>query len=357
MGSVMPLVALWELVRHDFDCIWIGSRKGVERAYIEGLGIQYAPIPAGKLRRYFSIKTLLTPLFMLMGFFASVGLIVAYRPKRIVVSGSFVSVPLVWAGFLAGIPIIAHQEDLRVGLAGRLTMPFASVATCAFPETLKQIKNKNKFCIGNPVREIFQQSDLQGRSLSFTRNVLVNESLPLVLVLGGGLGSQKINQMIEKIAPELSGQARILHLTGKNKTPVVERFAFTTGQAVGVAKPYKNYERLEGLWGEELAGAMAAADIVVSRAGLSTLGELSALGKAVILIPLAGVGQNDNAEYFAKRGAALIARQDDAPGLLEKIKMLLQDGEKIKALGGNIKKIFPDGAAETLKNILKKLPR
>lgn len=328
MGSVMPLVALWELVRSDLDCIWIGSRKGMERAYIEGLGIQYAPIPAGKLRRYFSIKTLLAPLFMLMGFFASVGLIVAYRPKRIIVSGSFVSVPLVWAGFLAGIPIVAHQEDLRVGLASKLTMPFASVVTCAFPETLKEIKNKNKFCIGNPVREIFQNSDIkkwQG-------------DLPLVLVLGGGLGSQKINQMMEKIAPALAGQARILHLTGKNKT-------------VGHSATY-SYTQMEGLWGGELAGAMAAADIVVSRAGLSTLGELAALGKAVILVPLPGVGQSDNAKYFEKREAAIVVPQDDADGLLEKIKMLLQDGEKRKAMEESIKKIFPDGAAETLKNLI-----
>jgi len=334
MGSVTPLVALWERLRGDFECIWIGSRKGVERGYIGGLGMPYVSIPAGKFRHYLSIKTLLAPFFILAGLIASVGLTLAYRPKAIVVSGSFVSVPLVWAGYLGGIPIIAHQEDLKIGLAGRLTIPFASAVTAAFPETLKEIKNKNKSCIGNPVREIFRNPKTEKWQ----------GDLPMVLILGGGLGSEKINRAIAEIAPELAGKARVLHLTGKNKT-------------IGVAKPDKNYERFEGLWGEDLAGAMAAADIVVSRAGLSTLGELSALGKATILIPLPGVGQENNAEYFEKRGAAIVISQDDADGLLEKIKILLRDDEKRKALGENIKKIFPGRAEEKMENLLKKLLR
>lgn len=340
MGSVMPLVALWERVRGDFDCFWIGSRRGMERAYIEGLGIKYKAIPAGKLRRYFSVKTLLAPPFMLAGFFVSAGLIAVYRPKIIVVSGSFVSVPLVWAGWLLRVPVAAHQEDLRVGLAGWLTMPFAAAVTCAFPETLKQIKNKNKSCIGNPVREIF--SALCGSALG-GQNPDAKKwqgEQPLVLVLGGGLGSQKINQAVAEIAPALAGQARILHLTGKNKT-------------VGSEAPY-SYQQVEGLWGGELAGAMAAADVVVSRAGLSTLGELATLGKAAILVPLPGVGQDDNAEYFESRGAALVVPQNSPGGLLEKIKSLLQDEEKRKALRENIKKIFPPDAAEKLAVVIKK---
>ncbi len=344
MGSVMPLVALWERVYGDFSCVWIGSRRGVERAYIEGLGVSYVPIPAGKLRHYLSIKTLLAPFFILAGFFASVGLILAYRPKAIAVSGSFVSIPLVWAGYLAGIPIIAHQEDIKIGLAGRLTLPLATAVTCAFPETLKAIRNKNKICIGNPVRKIFENPKTEKwKSDLSLDSELGTVELPLVLVLGGGLGSQTINRAVAKIVSKLAGKARILHLTGKNKT---------------IGHPTSNsYTQVEGLWGGELAGAMAAADIVVSRAGLSTLGELSVLGKAAILMPLPGVGQDDNAEYFEKHGAALVAPQDDAGGLLEKIKMLLQDHEKRKAMEENIKKIFSGDAAEKLENIVKKLLR
>lgn len=333
MGSVMPIVALWERLRSDFDCVWIGSRRGVERKYLEDLDIKYIGVPAGKIRCYFDLKNLLAPFFILAGFFASAGLVLAHRPKAIVVSGSFVSVPLVWAGWILRVPVLVHQEDLNIGLAGRLTIPLASAVTCAFPETLQEIKNKNKICIGNPVREIFRNPNVkkwQG-------------DLPMILVLGGGLGSQKINEMVAKIAPEICKKARILHLTGKNKT-------------VRYLVSY-NYQQIEGLWGAELAGAMAVADVVVSRAGLSTLGELAALGKAVILIPLPGAGQEENAKYFSDRGAALVVPQDLAGALLEKIRHLLQDGEKRNGLAENIKKIFPAGAAEKLAEIIKKMLR
>lgn len=274
MGSVMPLVALWELIKSDFDCVWIGSRRGMERAYIESLGIQYAPIPAGKLRHYLSVKTLLAPFFILAGFFVSAGLILVYRPKLIVVSGSFVSVPLVWAGYLAGILIIAHQEDIKVGLAGRLTMPFAAAVTTAFPETLKEIKNKNKFCIGNPVREIFsaQGGSAPGGQSPDTKKWQAPPAgdLPLVLVLGGGLGSQKINQTIEKIAPEIAGQARILHLTGKNKT-------------VGVAKPYSGEEDKNVLLlkKEDIKRAYLSANILYDKGGEEHYNIISALHKSM----------------------------------------------------------------------------
>lgn len=343
MGSVMPLVALWERVRGDFDCVWIGSRKGIERAYIDGLGIKYRAIPAGKIRRYFHPKTLLAPFFILAGFLASLYYLAVYRPKIVIVSGSFISVPLVWASWLLGVRRVVHQEDLEIGLAGKATIPFASAVTCAFPEILKEIKNKNKFWIGNPVREIFKNPDAKKWS----------GELLLVLVLGGGLGSEKINCAVAEIAPKLAGKARILHLTGKNKTPVVEPMdRLTTGQAVGPRRPYSGYERMAGMWDAELAGAMAAADIVVSRAGLSTLGEMSFLGKPAILIPLSGVGQDANAKYLEKRNAAVVVDKNNLADLENKLTELIQNEDKRKELSENIKKIFPPGAAEKLAEII-----
>src|SRR3989344_5055739 len=209
MGSVMPLLALWERMRDDFDCIWIVSRRGIEKAYVEGLGIKYKAITSAKFRRYLSPRTLFAPFFVFLGFLESFGYLLRLRPKAVVVSGSFVSVPLVWAGWLLRIPVIAHQEDLNIGLAGKLTIPFALVATTAFEESLRSVKNKNKFWIGNPVRKIFQNPKGVEK---------LKSDLPLVLILGGGLGAQKINEEIIRISLKLGNKARILHLTGKNKT-------------------------------------------------------------------------------------------------------------------------------------------
>jgi len=333
MGSVMPLVALWERIGGDFDCVWIGSRRGIERAYIHGLGIKYRAIPAGKIRRYFHPKTFLAPLFILAGLISSFFKIARLRPKMTVVSGSFVSVPVAWASRLLGVPVLVHQEDLEIGLAGKATIPFASVVTCAFPETLKEIKNKNKFCIGNPVRKIFESPETKKWK----------GDLPLVLVLGGGLGSEKINRAVAELAPKLAGRARVLHLTGKNKT-------------AGDRDSYgENYQQIDFL-GEELAGAMAASDVVISRAGLSTLGELSFLGKPAILIPLSGVGQDANAKYFKKRNAAVIMGEDNLAGLESTLSELIKNEDKRKELSANIKKIFPPDAAERLIKIIYSVP-
>lgn len=322
MGSVMPLAALWEILKDDFGCVWIGSRKGIERPYIAGLGIKYMAIPAGKLRHYFSLKTLFAPFFVLAGLFASIGLVLIYRPKMIVVSGSFVSVPLVWAGWFLCVPVIAHQEDLKIGLAGRLTLPFAKIITTAFPQNCKKCVH-----IGNPVRKMFKNPD----------TAKWRGELPLVLALGGSQGAEKLNQAIAKIAPELAGKARILHLIGKNKT-------------VGFRESY-SYQQVEGLWGDDLAEAMAAADIVVARAGLSTIGELAVLGKPAILAPLSGVGQNKNAKYLENKNAAIIS-EENPEELFQKITALLFDKEKRGELSKNIKKIFPPDAAETLKKLI-----
>lgn len=332
MGSVMPLLAVWEILRKNYDCFWIGGCCGVEKDYIKKKGIKYLAIPAGKIRKYFSVKNIFAPFFIFAGFLASVFYLLLYRPKAVVVSGSFISVPLVWAAWILGVRRIVHQEDLKIGLAGRATMPFASAATCVFPETLKKIKNKNKSCIGNPVRRMFKNPDIK------KWNAPSDGGLLMVLVLGGGLGSEKINRAMAKIVPELSKSARVLHLTGKNKT-------------MGFPKPYSNYEQVEFL-GDDLAGAMAAAEIIVSRAGLSTISELAFLGKPAILIPLSGVGQMENAAYLEKKGAAVIVEEKHLDDLKNKLDGLLNDAGARRRLGENIHKIFPPDAAEKLADLI-----
>jgi len=326
LGSVMPLVALWERVGEDFECIWIGSRKGIERVYIEGLGIKYRAITSAKFRRYLSPRTFFTPLLVFLGFLESLVYLLYFRPKAIVVSGSFISVPLVWAGWLLRVKIVAHQEDIRIGLAGKLTLPFASVKAFAFEETIKSAGGGNKIWIGNPVRKIFKNPKGAEKWKG---------GLPLILVLGGGLGAQKLNEEIIKIAPEFNGKARILHLTGKNKT-------------IGNQVPNSNgYEQMEFL-GDELAEAMAASALIVSRAGLSTLGEIAALAKPSILIPLSGVGQLENAAYFEKHKAAILLQEKNIGQLEKTILEILSDEKKREEMAENAGKIFPADAAEKL---------
>ncbi|MBU4421381.1 glycosyltransferase [Candidatus Parcubacteria bacterium] len=322
LGSVMPLLSLWEDLQNDYDCYWIGSRKGVERDFIKKRGIKYFAIPSGKYSRYFRIKNLLTPFLAFLGLKFSFWYCIKIRPQLIIVSGSFVSVPLVWAGWILRIPVIVHQEDINIGLAGKLTFPFASFITTAFEVTAEAIKQKKVFWIGNPVRNIFYDADKREADKKWK-----SDSLPLILFLGGGIGSSSLNKTAVSFAKKNEGKCNIINITGKDKVEKAQ------------SSNYKQMEQVD----EDFAGLMLAADIVVSRAGLSTISELSALGKAVILIPLKGVGQIDNARFLKERKAAVLADEED---LEEKLEGLLKDKEKIMELEKNIKNIFPSHPKE-----------
>ncbi|MFC1612601.1 glycosyltransferase [Patescibacteria group bacterium] len=333
LGSVMPLLALEENLCKRYDCVWVGSFRGPEKEFVKQRKIKYFGIPSGKMRRYFSLKNILSPIWIWWGLKFSAVYLLIQRPSLIIVSGSFVSVPLVWIGWLLGIPIIIHQEDMQIGLAGKLTIPFASLVTVAFEKTLKDIKNKNKSWIGNPVRKMFYSAKTEEAKKKWKKN-----NLPLVLVLGGGLGSEKINKAVVEVARQYNKKCQILDITGKDKKVIAK---------------IPNYEQIEKL-DDEMAEAMDAADIIVSRAGLSTLSELAVLGKPVILIPLKSVGQDENARHFANKGAAIIVNENRLETLGTKIIELLGNKQKQKELGDNIKKIFPPAPAKKFLELAEK---
>ncbi|MBU1179843.1 UDP-N-acetylglucosamine--N-acetylmuramyl-(pentapeptide) pyrophosphoryl-undecaprenol N-acetylglucosamine transferase [Patescibacteria group bacterium] len=333
LGSVMPLLALWEKLRENYNCIWVGSRKGLERGFVEKKGIRYLAVPSGKIRRYFSVRNFFAPFFVFAGLKASLCHCLFFRPKAIVVMGSFVSVPLVWAGWILRIPVIVHQEDIDVGLAGKLTIPFARAVTTAFEETLQKIKHKNKHWVGNPVRNIFYSVNKNEAERKWKKG-----NRPVVLVSGGGLGSEKINRAVLNVARNINNECQIIDITGKDKKTIVN---------------ISNYRQIEQL-DDEIAEVMEVADIVVSRAGLSTLSELSALGKPAILIPLKSVGQDKNARYFEKKAAAIVVDEDNLQNLDREIIELLENKEKRNKLAENIKKIFPPNAAKKMEEIVEK---
>ena len=331
LGSVMPLLALWEELQKNYNCFWIGSRNGVEREVIEKRGIRYIVVPSGKMRKYLSLKNFLTPFLVFSGLIFSFLHLLIHRPKLIIVSGSFVSVPLVWAGWILRVPVIVHQEDQKIGLAGKLTIPFATVVTTAFKDTAKTEKHKNIYWVGNPVRNIFYNVDKNKAEKKWKVG-----DLPLVLVLGGGLGSERINRVCVKITQSINNRCQIINITGKNKATIIN------------IKNYRQIERLD----EEIAEVMMAADIVVSRAGLSTLGELSVLGKPAILIPLKGVGQDENALYFANQDAAVVVNENMLENLEYQICDLLDNRQKRSELSENIKKIFLPNSTQKFLEII-----
>ncbi|MFM2323004.1 MAG: UDP-N-acetylglucosamine--N-acetylmuramyl-(pentapeptide) pyrophosphoryl-undecaprenol [Pseudomonadota bacterium] len=284
----LPLISAFK--RKDAEVFYVGSEQGIERTLIEALNIPYYPITTGKLRRYWTWKNLLTPFQLLLGIWQSFLLCRRLKPDVIFSKGGFVALPIVIAARLNGIPVVIHESDLSPGLANRLSFPFAKLICITFAATAQFFKNQSKVLLtGMPIREFLYHGDPEkGLKLcEFTDN-----KKPVLLVMAGGLGSIVINEAIRRLVPPLTKEFQIIHLCGKNKyDPSFEGLV-----------AYKQFEYLQ----DELADVLACADLVLSRAGATSIYELLALAKPHILLPLSKKAsrgdQIDNAKYFSLQG-------------------------------------------------------
>ena len=354
-GSVVPLLAVAEEIKKQkpgAEFLFIGTRKGVpEKELAKSKDIPYQAIFSGKLRRYNSLKNIIDPFLIKIGFIQSFFLILKFKPKAVVSAGGFVSVPLAAAAWLLRRPIFIHQQDIVPGLANKLIAPLAKKITISFEKSSKGFKRKKTILTGNPVRSEILQGDKQRAAKQFNLQL----DLPTLLIIGGGTGAQKINEIVVQIVPELIKFCQIIHLTGKGKqlnnlTPK-ENQRFPTGQAI---KQFNNrYQQYEFLT-QGMPDVYQLADLIISRAGLGVLTELSILKKPLILIPIPDSHQEINAQYFAEQKAvALMDQKTLSPGkLLEKIKQLINSKKQLTNLSNNIGKLAHPGAGEKIAKII-----
>ena len=326
-----------EGVRYEF--LWIGSKTGPEGRLVKKEKIEFKTIVAGKYRRYFSLKNLFSPFFILTGLIQSIIIIWRWQPNLIISAGSFISVPVVWAGRLFNVPVLVHQQDIRPGLANKLMAPFTKIITVTFEKSLKDYGAKASWT-GNPIRQVFQVNQEKVNA----RNYFNLTSLPTILIIGGGTGAQALNQLVWQSLPELAKFCQIIHLTGKNKLPDFKN------QFIG----YKVYEFLEP---DKLALAYFASDLVISRCGLGVLTELSSLAKPAILIPLPHSHQEENADIFRQKEAAIVLKQNQLTVqiFIDNIEKLINDQTLRKKLSQNIGQFFKPEANKKICEIIKSL--
>lgn len=359
-GSVMPLLAVAEeLIKEEIESgnwklklVFVGTEHGPEREMVEnfragdeaeGGRIKFIPLSGGKWRRYFSLANFLDIFKIIAAFFRSFKILKNEKPDIIISAGSFVSVPLVWVAAFKKIPILIHQQDVRPGLANKLMAPFARVVTVTFEKSLLDYGPKAVWT-GNPTNE---QAKYQERAEEIKNKYELDRSRPLVLFMGGGTGSTAINKLVYQSVEELIKFCQIIHLTGKGKGPDQE---IDSNQA----EHFNNYRSMEFLSNEEVLTLMSVADLVISRCGLGVLTELAALGRSVILIPMPGSHQEDNAAVFARADAAIVLKQKDLTPekLTAEIKRVLSDAALKEKLKNNIGKIIKRGAAESIAGIV-----
>lgn len=328
LGPVMPLLAVsLHLREQGLDVRFVGTANGPERAVVEAAHFPFSSIPAPRLRRFWTWQQVLLPVELIRSLLAAARLLRQMKPALIVSAGGFVSVPIVWMGWLKHIPCLIHQQDIRPGLANRLMQGCAKKITVAFESSVVDFPaNKSAEWIGNPVRDLTPT----------THTLKLDPNFPTVLLFGGGTGAQALNDLVSK---ELCDFANVIHLTGVGKK--------------GPALSHPRYHVFE-LLQEEMKEALVAADVVVCRAGLGTISELAALHKVVILVPIPNSHQEDNAAWMEEQGAAVVFEQRrlSPDRLVRQVQRLLTDQARRAELAEHIGKVYRPDAAQRLAQII-----
>lgn len=337
-GHVTPNLALIpELKKAGYNVIYIGTENGMERGLVEKTGVEYHYVSTGKLRRYMS-KDNFTDMFKVVkGIGEAKKLIKSLKPDIVFSKGGFVAVPVVLGAKFNGVPVIAHESDMTPGLANKIAMPFAKKICTTFPETVKYIGKKG-IHTGTPIRkELFEGDKEKGLKLCGFDN-----EKPVIMMMGGSLGSQKINKVLRAALTEITTGFQLVHICGKGNVD----------KSINI-KGYKQFEYLS----EELPHVIACADMVISRAGSNSISEFLALKKPALLIPLsAKASRGDqilNAQSFEKQGYCLVLNEEDMTpeSLLKAIKELyLAKDSLITAMA---KSPASNGVENVMKVILK----
>ncbi|MBN1525339.1 MAG: undecaprenyldiphospho-muramoylpentapeptide beta-N-acetylglucosaminyltransferase [Spirochaetales bacterium] len=343
-GHVIPGLAVIEQIQKKFDVnvIWIGSGKGIEKKLISDAGIRFAAIPAGKLRRYFSLRNLIDMFKVVAGIVRSWFILKKCKPLVVFSKGGYVTVPpVIAAGFLK-IPVVTHESDFDPGLATRIASGRAAKICVSYPQTADYFHAavKSKIVVtGNPVRSAILSGDpKQGKQA-----VGCPSSLPLVFVLGGSLGSKAVNTLVDGIKENCKDTLFIVHQRGAGNPD-------TSGRV------YPHVFTRDFFY-SELPHILAASSLVISRAGANTLWELAAAQKPSILVPLVAGSRGDqvrNAAVFEKIGAARVLDEKTATPqqLLEIIRDCVDNKEKLKAMSTAAGSIFKPEAASRIAEVI-----
>lgn len=336
-GHVTPnLAVIPKLQQMGFHIEYIGTKSGMEREIIEKTQLPYHAICAGKLRRYFSLKNLTDPAKILAGYMQAKRILKKIKPAVVFSKGGFVSVPVVFAAHKLKIPVVLHESDYTPGLANRLCIPRAQKVCVAFSSALKSIPDGKGIYTGLPIREEL----LHGSKENALKICGFTGKKPVLLVMGGSLGAQPINEVLDSIMPSLTERFDVIHIRGKEN--------LACGFLPCGCKQF-------GYVDSELADLYAAADIMLSRAGATAVFEILALALPALLVPLSKASSRGdqvlNAQFFLEQGFSHVLPQEELTRetLNEAIDKLYKEADKLRQ---RMKRENAEGAADTVARMI-----
>ena len=344
-GPVIPLMAVAAQIKKmdpNAEFLFVGTKSGPERTLVENAGFKFVSIPVAKFRRYFSLRNFTDLFVFIMSYFKARSIVRAFKPDAVFSVGGFVAVPVIWAARSASVKVVIHQQDAQIGLANKLSAPMAHVITTAFESTAKDFfsgaqphhESARKIeWVGNPVREEFFD-----KSVEMPAILNLHKELPVLLVFGGATGAQHINDIVGQALPELVKSHQVIHVTG-------------TGKSVDFR--HENYHPFEFL-GKEFPSALKLSDLVICRAGLSTIAELSVLGKIAVVVPMPKSHQEANAAILKDNSAAVVLNEEEfnPENLVRVVNSLKFNPKRRELLSANMSGIMPHDAAQRIAKLI-----
>ena len=329
----------------------MGSINGMEQALVERAGLKIELIPATGLRGKNPLAVLASLWVLSRGYRQSRQIIQRFQPDVLFITGGYVCVPVTLAAWRAGIPVVIYLPDIEPGLAIKFLARFATRVAVTTTATQKFFKPDLSVVTGYPVRaELLTNSDDEARKMEARRQLGLNDELPVLLVFGGSQGARSINQAVTGQIEAYLEVCQVVHISGKLDANWVQ------ARRAELAPEIQARYHVSAYLHDEMTAALLAADLVVSRAGASVLGEYPAIGLPSVLVPLpiAGGHQALNADYLARHQAAVSVDNADLQRDLKEIVInLITDKERLHAMGKACKSLAkPDAAACLAQEIL-----
>jgi UDP-N-acetylglucosamine--N-acetylmuramyl-(pentapeptide) pyrophosphoryl-undecaprenol N-acetylglucosamine transferase len=335
---------LQELDDDAIELLWVGGEGGMEEELVSRAGHQITSLPAAGLHGV-GLRALPGNLGQLWrGFWEARRLLKEFQPDVLFFTGGFVAAPIALAG--RATPSLAFVPDVKPGLALRLIARFADVIAVVSEASKKYFNRSKRVQVtAYPLRmELAKWNQGVARS-----HFGLSPDLPTLLVFGGSKGARSINRAIIELLPDLLADMHILHISGTLDWPEVKSVQHNLPnilKARYLAFPYLH---------EDMGAALAASDLVLSRAGASTLGEFPLFSLPAILVPIPFKKhiQHINADFLSKRGAALIMNDEDMKHkLLDTLQQLMKDEQRREKMAAAMGKLANPHAAKRLAHIL-----
>lgn len=357
-GHIYPIVAvareLRTLAQKDnipLEMVFAGPAD-FDLDIVRQEGLKVYRVPSGKLRRYASLKAPWDIIKIIAGFFYSLALVWWIMPDAIFSKGGYGAFSIGFVGRLYAAPLLVHDSDSIPGLVSRILGKIASRVAISFPDASRFFPGHKTAFLGNPIRTALFNGSKERAKITFQ----LKGDKPIILVLGGSQGSVRLNEAAAGIIKDMLTSYEIIHQVGSLN---VEEFGKEEKEVFGVDSQKEPYYHTKGyLNEEEIADALAAADVVVSRAGASSIYEIAAAGKPSILVPFSDAAfdhQRENAFYYGRSGAAVVIEEANMSPhlLLGELKGILESKNRQLNMAKAAKEFAkPDAAAKIAQGLL-----